>query len=390
MITLGVFFTRGVSLKKWVETGLFEREVLIYHAHLKTNYFSKIYWFTYGYTDTDIAINLKLSNLLSKQIEIIPCPFWFSWMGRASSLLYSIFLPIFIMRYARLCDVFKTNQMDGALAAILTSRINKKPLYLRTGFTFSLFVEKIYKLNIFRRAYAWLIEKISFTNCSASSVSSMFDKSYILKRYNMHNNPPYIIGNYVDMESFSPSDLVRNRSRMIFVGRITKQKNLAEAILATHSAGIGLDIVGDGQDKESLQKLVFKLNANVKWLGVISNQKLPILLKEYRYFFLPSLWEGMPKVLIEAMALGMTCICNNATGINELIEDGVTGYLSNGYKSEELAKAIRRAIDEDNIEIGLAARRFVSKNFSLEAIVNREQEIFNSIMKLNKSENGRS
>ncbi len=385
MTTLGVFFTRGVSLKNWVETGLFEREVLIYHAHIKNNYFSKIYWFTYGSSDKDVAEKLHQSNRLSKQIEVVPCPSWFSLMGRINSLVYTFFLPIFIISQAKLCDVFKTNQMDGALAAVILSRINKKPLYVRTGYTFSLFTEKLYRFNYFRRTYAWLIEKIAFTNCSASSVSSAYDKRYVLQRYSVHHNPPYIVGNYVDMDCFSPAISLHDRSRMIFVGRITEQKNLFEAILAAHSTGIGLDIVGDGPDKESLQKLTLKLNANIRWLGVISNQKLPMLLRDYRYFFLPSLWEGMPKALIEAMALGMTCICTNTTGINELIKDGVTGYLSNGFKQEELAKVIRRATREDDNEIRVAARRFIVENYSLEAIVNREHEIFDSIMKSTKS-----
>jgi len=142
MTTLGVFFTRGVSLRNWVTAGLFDREVLIYHAHLASGFFSRIYWITYGVDDTSVASELHTEGRLSKDIEVVPCPQWFRFAGRASSTLYSILMPIFVGRMAMRCNVLKTNQMDGSLPALVCAWIWRRPLYIRTGFTLSRIVEK--------------------------------------------------------------------------------------------------------------------------------------------------------------------------------------------------------------------------------------------------------
>jgi hypothetical protein len=51
MTVLGLFFTRGVSLRQWIDSGLFDREVLIYQHHLSSHQFDEIIWFTYGILD---------------------------------------------------------------------------------------------------------------------------------------------------------------------------------------------------------------------------------------------------------------------------------------------------------------------------------------------------
>ena len=72
--SFGRFFTRGVNLKQWVESGLFDREVLIYHAHLNSGLFSRVYWFTYGADDAEVSKELQIAGQLSKGIEVVPCP----------------------------------------------------------------------------------------------------------------------------------------------------------------------------------------------------------------------------------------------------------------------------------------------------------------------------
>ena len=59
MSNMAVFFTRGVSLQMWLESGLFYREKNIYEQHLKKNNYKKIYWLTYGVNDKKISDSLK-------------------------------------------------------------------------------------------------------------------------------------------------------------------------------------------------------------------------------------------------------------------------------------------------------------------------------------------
>jgi glycosyltransferase involved in cell wall biosynthesis len=380
MSVLGLFFTRGVSLLQWVDSGLFDREVLIYLRHLKNRQFDEIVWFTYGAYDVEVALRLQSQGRLPQQIRVVPMPSRFLKFRRGASLIYTFLMPFFQRSELTRCDVFKTNQMDGALAAVLASRLFKRPLYVRTGYTLSMFVGRVYSYNPFRRVFAWATEKIAFRFCGAASVSSQHDREYVLNRYAFTNEPPHIIGNYVDISRFSPLSNIERKVRVVFVGRLTAQKNLKAAIRAVTSVGIGLDIIGDGPERKKLQTFAGALGGDIRWLGLLSNNELPEVLASYRFFLLPSFWEGMPKVLLEAMAVGVICIGNNAPGIREVIEDGVTGYLSVGPEDGKLAKALQRAIAGDHASVESRARDFVCKNFSLDAVVARERFIFDNLI----------
>jgi glycosyltransferase involved in cell wall biosynthesis len=380
MTVLGMFFTRGVSLRQWVESGLFDREVLIYHAHIDAGYFSRVYWFTYGANDADIASELHDSGRLSRSIEVIPCPRWIRF-GRLSSALYSLLLPIAVGRVAARCDVLKTNQMDGSIPALICAGIWQRPLYMRTGYTLSRVIEKTSPGNWLRRVVAFANEYLAFRLASSSSVSSRYDRDYIVQRYGEKVPQPMIVGNYVDTALFSPStqdEKVNNR--ILYVGRLSPEKNLDNAIAACATVGLGLDVIGTGTELPHLRKIAVKCGASVRWLGVVPNKQLPELFHGYRYFILPSLWEGLPKALIEAMSAGLVCIGNDTTGINEIIEDGVSGYLSPSADAAALAKTLRRALAGDHDHISCAGREFACNEFSLDAIAAKEQAIFTSIL----------
>lgn len=382
MTVLGVFFTRGVSLQQWVESGLFDREVLIYHVHLDSRFFTKIYWFTYGDDDQIQAKRLYESGRLSRKIEVVGCPRWFRFAGRASSALYSLLLPAIAGKQVSHCDVFKTNQMDGSLPALICGWIWRRQVYVRTGFTLSRVISKTSPGNWLRHTVAYINELLAFRCAGATSVSSRFDMEYVTQRYgNKISARLAIVGNYVDTQLFSSSMMDEGAAnRVLYVGRLSPEKNLDNAIAACASVGIGLDIVGAGGELSRLKEIEAECRAHVRWLGVLPNKQLPDLFQNYRYFILPSLWEGLPKSLIEAMSAGLVCIGNNTTGINEIIEDGVTGYLSPAADAANLAKTLLRALEGDSERISRLGRQFICSKFSLEAISLKEQAIFTKLI----------
>ena len=382
MTTLGVFFTRGVSLRQWVESGLFDREVLIYHVHLDSEFFSKIYWFTYGDNDESQAKELHASGRLSRKIEVVECPRWLRFAGRAGSALYSLVLPAIVGNQVSQCDVLKTNQMDGSLPALICSWIWRRQVYVRTGYTLSRIVSKTSPGNWLRHSVAYINEFLAFRCASVTSVSSRFDMEYVSQRYgNKITAGVEIVGNYVNTELFSPSVLRDGAAdRVLYVGRLAPEKNLANAIVACVAVGVELDIVGAGVELPHLKEVVAECGARVRWLGVIPNKRLPKLFQKYKYFILPSHWEGLPKSLIEAMSAGLVCIGNNTTGISEIIEDGVNGYLSPSADAVTLAKTLLRALEGDKERISYAGRKFICSEFSLEVIAAKEQAIFMRLM----------
>ena len=67
---LALFFMRGISLKYWIESGLFEREKIIYENFINKYNIEKVIWFTYGYDDKFLAKELKKKSLLNSKIYI--------------------------------------------------------------------------------------------------------------------------------------------------------------------------------------------------------------------------------------------------------------------------------------------------------------------------------
>jgi len=381
MYILGLFFTRGITLQSWCESGLFDREVLIYHKHISSKFFKKIYWFTYGVNDLKIAKDLVNKSLLSSSIQVVPCPKFFKIVTFGSSFIYSLFLPFIHFRLLVKCDLYKTNQMDGVLPALISSFLFGRPLYTRTGYTFSRVVDKVSSKFSVRRYYAYLIELMAFKLSNISSVSSNFDYSYILGRYNLTKFPE-IVGNYIDVDKFNSEHHFdeTDENSILFVGRLSPEKNLENTIIACSRLGLTLNVIGRGDELSNLKILATKYKANVNWLGTVSNNELPFILKNYKYFILPSLWEGMPKSLLEAMSSGLICIGNDTSGINEIIRDGYNGFLSNSHDFESIMEAINRAKNCKSIDISKAARNFINENYSISAILLKEQIIFEKIL----------
>jgi glycosyltransferase involved in cell wall biosynthesis len=184
---------------------------------------------------------------------------------------------------------------------------------------------------------------------------------------------------YVDISAFTPKQHYDFSRPVITVGRLTPQKNLANLIRACAAVGCKLVLVGVGDDEQVLRALAAETGADVEFAGQIHNEMLAARLKENSIFVLPSLQEGLPKALIEAMACGLVCVGSDIPGIVDLIEDGRTGYLIPGFEAEQIAAVLRRAMAEQRSDIGRAARAFIEDSFSLECYAKREAAIYADI-----------
>jgi hypothetical protein len=119
---LALFFTCNVSLKLWIDTGLFDREKLLYEEFLHRGYLERVYWLTYGNDDGVIANQLKAEGRLHPDIIVLPMPRIFP--GKFGALIYSLLMPLLNYRSLKTVDILKTNQMFGSWSAVLTNAYN--------------------------------------------------------------------------------------------------------------------------------------------------------------------------------------------------------------------------------------------------------------------------
>lgn len=163
-------------------------------------------------------------------------------------------------------------------------------------------------------------------------------------------------------------------ARLLCVGRLSQEKGqslLLEAVasLAAQAHPVQLHIVGDGPDRRWLENYANQLgmSANVVFEGWVDQNRLMALYSETDIFVLPSLAEGIPMVLMEAMALEIPCVAPRISGIPELIEHRVDGLLFAVADVDDLTQSIRTLLDSPELRqrIGRQAREKVLREYDM-------------------------
>ncbi len=190
----------------------------------------------------------------------------------------------------------------------------------------------------------------------------------------------------IDVAEFSPPTTSRTEGpvRLLCVGRLAPEKGqllLLEAVAALRSSGFPLELrlVGDGPDRILLEKRASELEirSQVKFLGWVDQVQLMKLYSESDLFVLPSLAEGIPMVLMEAMAMEIPSVAPCITGIPELIEHGADGMLYFVADVEDLTAKVRTLLESPDLNqrIGKQARKRVLHEYDMAVNVGRFAEL---------------
>jgi glycosyltransferase involved in cell wall biosynthesis len=366
---IALIFTANVSLRQWLTSGLLDREKELYESLLTANHLAKVYWFTYGSSDAD------LSTLLHKNIVIIPPPRVFSLSFLP--YLYSFILPLVHFKVLKQCDLIKTNQMWGSWTGVIAKFIHHKPLLVRTGYTSSLFHQHS---PWWKRKLIYTIERIVYYFADAAVVTSRADAAYLKQMYRIKSLT--VVPNAIDTDAFSPQQAQTLRD-IIFVGRLVAQKRVALLLQAISNTPYSVTIIGSGNQKADLVNFVRTRNLNVEFIDSIPNSKLPRLLNQHRLFVLPSLLEGNPKSLMEAMSAGLGCVVCAAPGITQLVT-----HLKSGFLVKGTATSLRNGIeymlthDKERKKMGQTAREIITSQASLSIITKKELAIYQQLILL--------
>jgi colanic acid/amylovoran biosynthesis glycosyltransferase len=147
-------------------------------------------------------------------------------------------------------------------------------------------------------------------------------------------------------------------NRLIFVGRLVGAKGpllLLEALtrLAGEGMKLSLDFIGDGPLRPAMTEMVAEagLGKSVRFLGWRSAEEVRRAILSARLMVLPSLAEGLPVVLMEALALRRPVITTYTGGIPELVKSGVNGWLVPAGSLEDLTVALRDALSRSTADL---------------------------------------
>lgn len=178
-------------------------------------------------------------------------------------------------------------------------------------------------------------ENISVSNCIARYINT--DSKII---YNCYDNEVFKI--YSDEE---------RKCEFIFLGRLVSQKGCDLLIKACHNlnSDFTLSIIGDGPERNELEKLVkkFNLEKNIQFLGTLEGEQLARVLNRHHTMIIPSIEkEGFGIVALEGMACGCRIIAADAGGLSEAVKD--FGKLFQMGNQQELEFLLKKELDELN------------------------------------------
>lgn len=186
-----------------------------------------------------------------------------------------------------------------------------------------------------------------------------------------------IIPNFIDESFFKKHkyDLNNKKIKCVAIGRFVEQKNfllLISSVLPIKNK-ITLNIYGDGPLQNEMETLIMKLNLKDCVFINKRNKNIIKVLEENDIFILSSIYEGMPNVLLEAMAMGLCAISNDCDfGPRDIIENGVNGILLNNFK-EQLPSTIESLYNNRQTikVIGEKAQKHAFMNYREEIVMSK-------------------
>jgi glycosyltransferase involved in cell wall biosynthesis len=365
-LRLVLFFTRGLSLRVWDEIGILSREAALYRRLRPA--LRRITFVTYG--DRDHGYAGRLGGLG------LQCNRW-----HLRRPLYERYLR-HILPWSWIGPVVvKSNQVEGADLALAAARLRKAPFVARCGFLPSDNMRRAYGEDSTQTKSARALERDVFRGADRVVVTTAAIRDTIVHRYQLRPDRVRVIPNYVDTVVFAPDPAGASRPKqLLYVGRLEEEKNPRALLDAIAGLDVELLVVGKGSLGEALARDAAVRRLRVTFLGNLPNDQLPRLLNSSAAFVMPSLIEGHPKALLEAMACGRPVIGTNVPGIRELITDRVTGVLCEPT-SKGLSAAISEVLGQParSAAMGSAARSDVAGRFSLEQVVKMELALLDEL-----------
>ncbi|MBF0605006.1 MAG: glycosyltransferase family 4 protein [Nitrospirae bacterium] len=365
---LVLFFTEGVSLEIWDRGGLFDREVALYKAllpHLKA-----ITFVTYGRAyDLDFAQRIAGIRIVCNRWNLGP-----QWYRRT--------FPLALRSCRKGPAIFKSNQVRGGGIPVYLARRFGKPSIARCGYlpSHGLRICEGEHAERTRQAMAW--EHALFSQADRCVVTTQAMKECLRHEYGIEPERVRIIPNYVDTTLFAPDTTrEKNKRRIIFIGRLEKEKNIFPLIDALVAQDVELWIVGDGSQRQALENVAREKGVSTRFFGTRPHHELPELLNRSAAFILPSIYEGHPKTLLEALSCGLPCIGSDIPSIRSVIRHGENGLLC-GLDAASIRHTVVPLLEQPALQerLGQNARAYARQHLSLERIVEMELEVYRELL----------
>ena len=205
-----------------------------------------------------------------------------------------------------------------------------------------------------------------------------------------------VVNNGIDLEKFNPVqnypdireelNIPRNGILISFIARMTVQKDPLRLITAFKKVSetcenAHLLMVGEGELKKEAEDLVSRLDIQERVKFQNFRQDIPSILKASNIYCLPSLWEGLPIGLLEAMAMNAAVVATNVDGSNEIIKHNQNGLLVSTDSLDDLSTTLISLCvnTEKRNSLRIEGRQSVINNYNILRMVPRIESIYEEV-----------
>lgn len=290
-------------------------------------------------------------------------------------------------------DIVHTNSSKAGITGRLAAKLAGTPVIIHTvhGWAYHEHMGKL-KRNLYIALEKW---SERFTH-KLITVSDLNIKKGLAD--GIGNETKYeTIHSGIDLNRFNPSNIESKDKKRDWnidpadkvvgsITRLSEQKaptdfiRMAKEILKNNPK-VSFLLVGDGPLKDEIQNLINRLQISKKVIMTGLRHDIPELLAIMDVFVLSSLWEGLPRVFPQAMAMGLPIVATNVDGAPEAIKDGVNGFLVPPKDFIALAKKTLQLIEDPELarKMGEHGRRMVYPDYCIENMVRRTEYLYEKL-----------
>jgi glycosyltransferase involved in cell wall biosynthesis len=240
------------------------------------------------------------------------------------------------------------------------------------------------------------VNSVAFRASDAIVCNGGAVQSFAAQHFKMPLQKSVVIYNGVDLDRFLAHQVHPSCARLnlkpehrvvITVGRLVLQKDVelfieAAKLLEHDDPNVRFLVVGDGPRRLDLMRYASQngLDGKLSFLG--ERDDVPQLLARADVFWLTSQWEGLPNVVLEAMACGKPVLARDVGACHELINHGETGFLISSRDAKQFADHTRELLRDPGRAraMGLAGRRLVEERFSVARMCQATETLYHSLL----------
>lgn len=329
------------------------------------------------------TLSSKTSNenvpFVKVSLKLWPTPF--------ATLSYLIKSFIVGFKLRKQIDIVHAHIADyPTVAAILFSLFSRKPCLvtchgIRTRISGRKFLHRIFQLP-----FLYNVKGIFTVSGEIATL--------LIRKYGIPKRKIFVVGNGYDggiIQELAKPQLkaeIKRLKRIICVANMRPEKDHVTLLkgfreIAAKYPDIELHIIGDGPLRSQLELFCSENNLSSKVIfeGVKSHEEAVRAIAESTIFVLTSVEEGLPTVLVEAMALGKPVIATTVGGIPEIVKDGVNGILIPPRSPEHVAKALERLLTNSVLrrKLGKAAAESV-KDYTWSKTAEKYEKIYYKVL----------